>query len=115
MRRFHNPRYAPESLERKLNPSNVVPVPVAEVQAAVTQTAGPTMPVSYTQDANASDSTSASVPGDSTTPVPSTPGSPEPTDPATPPGGTDPAPPPGDGTIPYDPPSIPGGPADPQS
>jgi hypothetical protein len=29
MRRFHNPRYAPESLERKLNPSSVVAVPVA--------------------------------------------------------------------------------------
>jgi hypothetical protein len=29
MRRFHNPRFAPESLERKLNPSGVMPVPVA--------------------------------------------------------------------------------------
>jgi hypothetical protein len=31
MRRFRNPRFAPESLERKLSPSGVAPVPVAAV------------------------------------------------------------------------------------
>lgn len=31
MRRFRSPRYAPESLERKLNPSGFVPAVAAEV------------------------------------------------------------------------------------
>jgi hypothetical protein len=39
MRRHHNPRYAPEYLERKLSPSGITGIPVAaEVHIPVTQT-----------------------------------------------------------------------------
>ncbi len=42
MRRHRNPRYAPESLERKLNPSGIVAIPVAaEVYVPNTQLSPP--------------------------------------------------------------------------
>lgn len=42
MRRFRNPRYAPESLERKLNPSTVSPLPAdySTIDPAATTTDG---------------------------------------------------------------------------
>jgi hypothetical protein len=85
MRRHHNPRYAPEYLERKLNPSDITGVPVAaEVFVPNTQPAQ-VSPLTVV-------ATSAS----------------EPVTPAT---GTDPAPPVGNGDPPIGGPSTPIGPA----
>jgi hypothetical protein len=54
MRRHHNPRYAPESLERKLSPSGLVAV-TAEVGFLQTQAtdAGTSAAVSYSEPAPA--------------------------------------------------------------
>ncbi len=134
MRRHKFPRFAPESLERKLNPSGLVVAPVAaEIYVPVTQTsdtgqatpimvnASLTAPLSSvtvvtTADPAVSATTTdpnavGTIPGTPTpTPTPIEPGDPEPVDPEVPSGGTGPAPPDGDGTVPYDPPSVPGGP-----
>src|SRR5947209_489459 len=112
MRRFHNPRYAPESLERKLSPSGVAAIPVAaEIYVPTLQTSNttPVTPIivsnQYVAMSNSSASqtlivTPTASSGDSTAgnltaldgPIP--PGSPEPTTPLIPTDGTGPAPPP---------------------
>jgi hypothetical protein len=93
MRRRGFPRYAPESLERKLSPSGVAVPPVAAVvYVSTTQT-----PASDSSGATDTDSTSTS---DSD---PGPPGGPDPTDP------TNPGPDDGDGNPPI-PPTIPDGP-----
>ena len=109
MRRFHNPRYAPESLERKLSPSGVAPVPVAaHIYVPVTQThaaphVAPIVIPSHTiASTTATKSLSAAFFGG--------PSAPQPTEPAVP---TGPTLPPGDGNPPDNTPSIPGGPPDP--
>lgn len=62
MRRHHNPRYAPESLERKLNPSGIVGIPVtAEIYVPNTQF-----------DDVASPDSTAPIASDISDPVPST-------------------------------------------
>jgi hypothetical protein len=129
MRRFHNPRYAPESLERKLSPSGVVAIPVAaEIYVPTLQTSNttPVTPLIVSSQCVASCNSGASQvlivtptasPDGSTTgnlvalDGPTTPGAPEPTSPVVPTGGTDPAPPPGNGDPPTGTPSIPGGPS----
>jgi hypothetical protein len=90
MRRFHNPRFAPESLERKLSPSGVVPLAIAAhvyVPTHASHAATTTTVVS-------SHHTHYLTPGDTG-------------------GGTDPEPPDGDGTVPTSPPIIPTGPPGP--
>ena len=100
MRRFRNPRYAPEALERKLHPSGVAPV-LAEIYVP-TATAAGTPTQDDSGDPGASDvSGGPAEPGD---PIPSN---------STPPDGSDPAPPPGNGDPPTDTPSIPVGPGEP--
>ncbi len=103
MRSFRNPRYAPESLERKLNPSGVVGIPVTAEVYVPTATSPPAPPATPTDATPCQYSASVcSVPGD-----------PEPVIPGVPPGGTGPAPPSGDGSPPQGPPSTPSGPAEP--
>ena len=124
MRRRKFPRFAPESLERKLNPSGIVPAPVAaEVYIPVTQTVDTIQVTSTFVSLDQTDLvspvtafvsidpiTTDTVTADPVPGVPTEPGDPEPVDPEIPTDGTGPAPPPSDGTPPYDPPSIPGGP-----
>jgi len=103
MRSFRNPRYAPESLERKLNPSGISPIPVAAemyVPAATKADVTPVAPLDGVASARGG---------------PAAPGDPIPTGPTAPtyPDGTGPAPPPGNGTPPSDSPSIPSGPGEP--
>jgi hypothetical protein len=91
MRRFHNPRYAPESLEKRLNPSTAVPVPVAaQVYIPNTQSDKNGTTESASADDETSDDSTGLVnpsspstdPGNPTTPT--TPTSPDPTDPTDP-------------------------------
>ena len=124
MRRFHNPRYAPESLERKLSPSGFATLPVAaEINIPNTQTnsTSPTTTVTYSSDtaspmassytqlfiSTARSISDPTIPGD-----PTEPGDSAPVRPTVPPG-DGPTPPPGDGNPPDNTPSIPGGPDDP--
>jgi hypothetical protein len=127
MRRFHNPRYAPESLERKLSPSGFATIPVAahiHVQSFQTTQVTQVTPIvasdlnATTAPLHASRLPIVVVPpisGHATHPIhtalddPTQPGDPEPTDPTDPSGGTDPAPPPGSGDPPVGQPSTPGG------
>jgi hypothetical protein len=94
MRGHHNPRYAPEYLERKLNPSGIAGIPVAaEVYIPHTQ------PTEVTTLNPALAVVSMNVPTTS--------------GPLAPQGGTDPAPPDGSGDPPIEDPNIPIGPAGP--
>ena len=109
MRRFHNPRYAPESLERKLSPSGVAPVPVAAhiyVPATQTHAAPQVTPIVIHGHSIAPTPTINAAKVAIALQVPPS----QPGDPIFP---TVPTLPPGDGTPPPDSPSIPGGPADP--
>ena len=110
---YRNPRYAPESLERKLSPSGVVAIPVAaEVYVPITHAADPApTPAPAPASTTAIDPASNSVPtatAPSTSPmvtdasptvtaalIPAAtpPGSPEPTAPGEPAGGPEPSPP----------------------
>ncbi len=101
MRHFRNPRYAPESLERKLSPSAAIPV-AAEISIPTTQLAVVNPVVTY-QDSAAPSATTMTR---DVTPAPAP-------APAPAPGGSDPAPPPGDGSVPDAPPSAPSGPLQP--
>ena len=102
MRRHRNPRYAPESLERKLNPSTFgAPVlaevaPIVSLDVELSQSTAVT--VSYDQDTISGNPICFEGPG-----------SPEP---ATPPPGSS-APPRGSGDPPISGPSLPGGPGEP--
>ena len=117
MRRHRNPRYAPESLERKLNPSGVIGIPVAaEVYIPETQQiASPTaIDPTLTQGGITPDGpvpvATTSNSEDAPEPDPMGPGAPEPPAPTDPGDGSEPPPPYGDGTPPLDMPSFPGGP-----
>ncbi|HEY2157500.1 MAG TPA: hypothetical protein VGH33_17870 [Isosphaeraceae bacterium] len=66
MRKIRNPRYAPESLERKLSPSMAVPAPPVQVGSLA-----PTDDPTYPPD----DPTDPGDPSDPTTP-PTNPGGP---------------------------------------
>ncbi|WP_435009105.1 hypothetical protein P12x_000355 [Tundrisphaera lichenicola] len=95
MRRHHNPRYAPEALERKLSPSGIVAIPVAaEIYIPTTRVA----------------TTNTSPPVVKKDPIPTDPSNPVPIDTTTP---TSPAPPSGDGTPPISSPSGSGGTSEP--
>jgi hypothetical protein len=78
MRRFHNPRYAPEFLEKRLNPSTAVPVPVA-AQVYIPNTQSDAN--GTTDSGSADDDTSDDGSGSSAS---STPTNPDPTDPGVP-------------------------------
>lgn len=103
MRHFRNPRFAPESLERKLNPSTPVGLPVmAEVSVEMASVAEPqvaTVTVVYQAESCTFGEPTPTDPGH---PMP---GDPEPLTP--PPGTSDPGP--GDGDPPTSHPSLPGG------
>jgi hypothetical protein len=119
MRRHRNPPYAPESLERKLNPSGITAFPVAaEINTPNSPTSisvsPPSASIIVSMDRFEMDRlATVTVLAAAKDPVPTEPGDPEPVGPYGPTGGTDPAPPPGDGTPPVDPPSIPSGPGEP--
>jgi hypothetical protein len=97
MRHFRNPKFAMESLERKLNPSGILPTPVAaEVHIPVAHISNATHHLSHTCVSSPStDSLAASTygryflsPGDSPTTIPDGNGDP-PIDPPTGPTGPD--------------------------
>ena len=119
MRRFRNPRYAPEALERKLSPSGVVAIPImAEIYIPKTQMnnsthATPTVHSTPIPVVPAASKVALAQVSLDTVPKPTRPGDPVPVDPEEQTEGTDPAPPDGDGSPPKDHPSIPGGPDDP--
>ncbi|WP_435020524.1 hypothetical protein TA3x_001875 [Tundrisphaera sp. TA3] len=110
MRRFRNPRFAPEALERKLNPSSMGMPVMAEVSIE-----------SFQQESESAEATSvnyeisldAAASAEELPPI-RNPGHPVPGDPEPlTPGGDGAAPPPGSGDPPISTPSFPGGPGEP--
>lgn len=113
MRRFHNPRYAPESLERKLSPSGVATIPVAAeiyVPTIETSAAAEVTPIVISSARPAPTTATKAIPTDfaPALSVLSLDGEPD-----VPSGGTGPAPPDGDGTPPDGTPTNPTGPDNP--
>jgi hypothetical protein len=79
MRRIRNPRYAPEFLERKLSPSNVVPASVAPAAYSTVLDPAPVVdedPTGDVADSSTLDSSDPTSPFP-TDPTPSDPGTPD--------------------------------------
>jgi len=85
MRRFHNPRYAPESLERKLHPSGIaLPVTAEYAPASAPQLASASAPGSSESGSRApvlAVSCVTAIHENGPPPTPPAPPEPEPTDP----------------------------------